>query len=87
MFSFFSENELILQNQSKFRLGDFCANQLLSIAPEILPAFGGGCYKVSWVFLDISECLNELAWRFAFQVTTKQDIRRADDSNKSSVEL
>ena len=47
MLSFFSENELILQNQSKFRLGDFCANQLLSIAPEILLAFGGGCYKVS----------------------------------------
>lgn len=40
-FIFFSENNLILPKQSGFRARYSSTNQLLSIAPEILPAFAG----------------------------------------------
>ena len=86
MFSFFSENDLILPKQSGFRLGDSCTNQLLSIAHEILWAFDDG-HEVRGVFLHISKAFDSLAWRLAFQVTTKPDIRRAYYSNKRFLEL
>ena len=42
MFSSFPENDLISPKQSGFRPGDFCTDQLLSIAHEILSAFDYG---------------------------------------------
>ena len=54
MLSFFSENDLIIEKQSKFGLGDCCTNQSLSIAHEFLSAFDSG-QEVRGVFLDISE--------------------------------
>ena len=36
MFEFFIENNLIPKNQSGFRRGDSCINQLLSITHDIL---------------------------------------------------
>ena len=59
MFSFFSENDLILPKQSGFRPGDSCTNQLLSIAHEILSAFDGG-HEVKSVFLDISKAFGRV---------------------------
>ena len=35
MFTFFTENNLISPNQSGFRPGDSCVNQLLAITHEI----------------------------------------------------
>ena len=46
----FSKNNLFSPNQSGFRLGDSCTNQLLSINHEILSAFDMGL-KFLW---DIS---------------------------------
>ena len=60
MFSFFSENDLILPKQLGFRPGDSCTNQLLSIAHEILSAFDDG-HEVSGVFLNISKA-SEIFW-------------------------
>ena len=39
MFEFFIENNLISKNQSGFRPGDSCINQLLSITHEIYQSF------------------------------------------------
>ena len=42
MFSYFIENDLITQNQSVFKPGDSCINQLLSITHEIYKSFDNG---------------------------------------------
>ena len=42
MFGFFIENKLISSNQSGFKPGDFCINQLLSIIHEIYSSFDEG---------------------------------------------
>ena len=42
MFKFFTENSLISQNQSGFKSGDSCTNQLLSIMHQINKSFDGG---------------------------------------------
>ena len=39
MFTFFAENNLISSNQSGFRSGDSCVNQLLAITHEICKSF------------------------------------------------
>ena len=39
MFEFFIANNLISKNQSGFRPGDSCINQLVSITPEIYQSF------------------------------------------------
>ena len=52
MFTFFTENNLISPNQSGFRPGDSCVNQLLAITHEIYKSFDEG-FEVRGVFLDI----------------------------------
>ena len=59
MFSFFSENDLILPKHSGFRPGDSCNKQLLSIAHEIHSAFDDG-HKVRDDFLDISKTFDKV---------------------------
>ena len=54
MFNFFIENKLISSNQSGFKPGDSCINQLLSITNEIYESFDVGL-EVRSVFLDISK--------------------------------
>ena len=54
MFRFFIKNGLISQNQSGFKPGDSCVNQLLSITHEIYKSFDDG-FDVRSVFLDISK--------------------------------
>ena len=59
MFTFFTENNLISLNQSGFRPGDFCLNQLLVNTHEIYKSFDEG-FEVRGVFLDISKAFNKV---------------------------
>ena len=56
MFGFFLDKGLISANQSGFKPGDSCINQLLSITHNIYKSFDDG-YEVRDVFLDISKHL------------------------------
>ena len=59
MFTFFTENNLISPNQSGFRPGDSCVNQLLAITHEIYKWFDEG-FEVRGVFLDISKAFDKV---------------------------
>ena len=52
------ENDLISQNQSGFKPGNSCINQLISITHEIYQSFNEEL-EVSGVFLDISKAFLE----------------------------
>ena len=54
-FEFFIANELISSNQSGFKPGDSCINQLLSITHEIYKFFDDG-YEV----MDISKAFDKV---------------------------
>ena len=58
MFKFFIENELISRNQSGFKPGDSCINQLLAITHEIYKSFDDG-FEITVVFLDISKAFDK----------------------------
>ena len=59
MFEFFIQNNLISKNQSGFRLGDSCINQLLSITHEIYQSFDDSL-EIRAVFLDISKAFDKV---------------------------
>ena len=59
MFNFFNENKLISSDQSGFKPGDSCINQLLSITHEIHKSFDVGL-EVRSVFLDISKAFDKV---------------------------
>ena len=59
MYDFLSDNNLLFLNQSGFRSGDSCMNQLLSINREILNAFDKGL-EVRGIFLDISKAFDKV---------------------------
>ena len=59
MFNFFIGNKLISSNQSGFKPGDSCINQLLSITHEIYKSFDVGL-EVRSVFLDISKAFDKV---------------------------
>ena len=61
MFEFFIENNLISKNQSCFRPGGSCINQLISITHEIYQSFDDSL-EVRAVFLDISKAFDKV-WR------------------------
>ena len=54
MFTYFIENNLISENQSGCKPGDFCVIRLLAITHEIFSRFDDN-YEVRGVFLDISK--------------------------------
>ena len=54
MFEYFTANNLISPNQSGFRPGDPCIDQLLSIIHEIYQSFENG-FDLRGMFLDISK--------------------------------
>ena len=58
IYDFCSENNLSL-NQSGFRLGDSCINQLLSINHEISNAFDK-ILEIRGIFLDISKAFDKV---------------------------
>ena len=59
MFEFFIANNLISKNQSGFRPGDSCINQLLSITHEIYQSFDDNL-EVRAIFLDISKAFDKV---------------------------
>ena len=59
MFGFFLDKGLISANQSGFKPGDSCINQLLSIMRNIYKSFDDG-YEVRGVFLDISKAFYKI---------------------------
>ena len=71
MFSFFIENDLISANQSGFKQGDSCINQLLSITHEIYQSLDQG-YEVRGVFLDISKAFDKV-WHKGLVFKLKQN--------------
>ena len=71
MFEFFIENELISSNQSGFKPGDSCINQLLAITHEIYKSFDDG-FEVRGVFLDISKAFDKV-WHEGLIFKLKQN--------------
>ena len=71
MFGFLIENNLISSNQSGFKPGDSCINQLLSITHEIYKSFDDG-FEVRGVFLDISKAFDKV-WDKGIIFKLKQD--------------
>ena len=59
MLNFFIENELISSNQSRFKPGNSCVNQLVSITHEIYKSFDQS-HEVTGVFLDISKAFEKI---------------------------
>ena len=59
MFKFFIENELISSNQSGFKPGDSCTNQLLAITHEMYKSFDKG-FEIRGVFLAISKAFDRV---------------------------
>ena len=59
MFEYFIEKDLISHDQSGFKLGESCINQLLSITHEIYKSFDEG-YRTKRVFLEILKVLIRL---------------------------
>ena len=59
MFSFFLGNNPLAPNQSGFKPGDSCINQLLSITHEMYSSFDDG-FEVRSVFLDISKTFDRV---------------------------
>ena len=56
LYNYFISNNLITKNQSGFRPGDSCTNQLLSLVHEIHTAFDNRkSLEVRSVFLDMSK--------------------------------
>ena len=59
MYDFISNNNPLSPNQSGFRSGDCCINQLLFINHEVLNAFDKGL-EVRGTFLDISNAFDKI---------------------------
>ena len=59
MFEFFTGNNLISDNQSGFKPGDSCIDQLISIIHEIYQSFDDNP-EVRTVFLDISKAFDKV---------------------------
>ena len=64
LFEYLIENDLISPNQSGFKTGDSCTNQLIPITHEIHQSFDDG-FEVRGVFLDVSEAFNKV-WHNGF---------------------
>ena len=59
LFEHFIENDLISPNQSGFKSGNSCTNQLISITHEIYQSFDDG-FEVRGVFVDITKAFDKV---------------------------
>ena len=71
MFKFFTENNLISLNQSGFKPGDSCVNQLLPITHQIFKSLDNG-REVRSVFLDITKAFDKV-WHKGLIFKLKQN--------------
>ena len=71
LFHFFQINNLISPNQSGFKPGNSCTNQLLAITHEIYKSFDNG-YEVRGAFLDISKAFDKV-WHKGLIYELKQN--------------
>ena len=71
MFEFFSQNEPISHNQSGFKPGDSCINQLLCVTDDICQSLDDGLQTRS-VFLDISKAFDKV-WHEGLLFKLKQN--------------
>ena len=58
-YNYLIDNNLVSQNQSGFKRGDSCINQLISITHDILNSLDEGL-EVRGVFLDISKAFDKV---------------------------
>ena len=79
MYDFLTENDLLSPNQSGFRSGDSCINQLLSINHEILNAFDKRL-EVRGIFLDISKAFDKV-WHDGLIFKLRQNGISGDITN------
>ena len=59
MYKYINDNNLLSSNQSGFRTGDSCINQLLSITHDIYHSFDEG-FETRAIFLDISKAFDKV---------------------------
>ena len=71
MFEFFIQNNLITPNESDFKTGDLCINQLISITHKIYKSFDDG-YKVLGVLLDILKVFDKV-WHQGLHYKSRQN--------------
>ena len=71
MFELFSENKLISHNQSEFKPGGSCINQLLCIIHDIYQSLDDGL-ETRGVFLDISNAFDKV-WLEGLPFKLKQN--------------
>ena len=71
VFEYFIENDLNSPNQSGFKPGESCTNQLISITHEVYQSFDEG-FEVRGVFLDISEAFDKV-WHNGLIYKLKQN--------------
>ena len=64
MYKHISDNNLLSPNQSGFRTGDLCINQLLSNTYDIFHCFDGGM-KTRTIIFDISKAFDKV-WHKGF---------------------
>ena len=76
MFSFFLANNLLAPNQSGFKPGDSCINQLLSITHEIYSSFDDG-FEVRSVLSDISKAFDKV-WHEGIKFKLQQNGTSGD---------
>ena len=75
LFEYFFENDSISRNQSGFKPGDSCTNQLISITHKIyhkIYQFFDDGFKVRGVFLDISKAFDKV-WHNELNYKLKQN--------------
>ena len=61
LYNYFEDNNILNANQSGFRIGDWCINQLISITHNIYQSFNANpSLEVRGVFLDISKAFDKV---------------------------
>ena len=59
LYNYLIDNKLLTKNQSGFRPGDSCTNQLLSLVHEIHESFDHG-FEVRSIYLDMSKAFDKV---------------------------
>ena len=71
LYNYLTDNKLLTKNQSGFRPGDSCTNQLLSLVHEIHESFDRG-FEVRSIYLDMSKAFDKV-WHEGLVFKLKQN--------------